>query len=336
MRDNSSLDDISLSDLRKCIPAHLFTPTPMKSLLYSAWDVGVVALLLRLIVLLEAHPAWWWWGLPFYALAQGTMFWAIFVLGHDCGHGSFSNSAAINSFVGHLLHSFLLVPYHSWRISHMRGHHKNTGNMDKDEIFYPFRAARMQKKKWRLGLYAWLPCLVPLAWPLYLLLGYEMKGWRYSHFNPRSSLFRAEDQPLVRFSIGVWTAAGATLTCFGMHYGWTRLLAYYTAPYFVFSTYLVIITFLHHYNDEEGVTWYSNTSWSYVKGNLSTVDRNYGILERIHHNIGTHSVHHLFPQIPHYNLVHANVFLQQSPVASATHTAKVTDHHRRTAVCDCR
>ena len=30
------------------------------------------------------------------------------------GHGSFSNNAKLNSVVGHLLHSSILVPYHGW------------------------------------------------------------------------------------------------------------------------------------------------------------------------------------------------------------------------------
>jgi hypothetical protein len=51
---------------------------------------------------------------PLYWTAQGTMFWALFVLGHDCGHGSFSNNSNLNSVVGHILHSSILVPYHGW------------------------------------------------------------------------------------------------------------------------------------------------------------------------------------------------------------------------------
>ena len=66
------------------------------------------------------------------------MFWALFVLGHDCGHGSFSTSSLINDLTGNLLHGFILVPYYPWKVSH-RHHHKNTGNIDKDEIFYPVR-----------------------------------------------------------------------------------------------------------------------------------------------------------------------------------------------------
>ena len=49
----------------------------------------------------------------------------------------------------------------------------------------------------------------------------------------------------------------------------------------------------------------SSQEWSYLRGGLSTIDRDYGIFNKIHHDIGTHVVHHLFPQIPHYNLEEA-------------------------------
>uniref|UniRef100_A0A0E0J5R9 Fatty acid desaturase domain-containing protein n=1 Tax=Oryza nivara TaxID=4536 RepID=A0A0E0J5R9_ORYNI len=45
--------------------------------------------------------------------------------------------------------------------------------------------------------------------------------------------------------------------------------------------------------------------WSYLRGGLTTVDRDYGWINNIHHDIGTHVIHHLFPQIPHYHLVEA-------------------------------
>lgn len=35
-----------------------------------------------------------------------------------------------------MLHSALLVPYHSWRISHGK-HHNNTGSCENDEVFAP-------------------------------------------------------------------------------------------------------------------------------------------------------------------------------------------------------
>lgn len=45
--------------------------------------------------------------------------------------------------------------------------------------------------------------------------------------------------------------------------------------------------------------------WSYLRGGLTTLDRDYGWVNNIHHDIGTHVIHHLFPQIPHYHLVEA-------------------------------
>lgn len=75
---------------------------------------------------------------PAYWFLQGTMLWAVFVLGHDCGHGSFSRHQWLNDALGNLMHCTILVPYYAWKLSH-RHHHKNTGNMDKDEIFYPVR-----------------------------------------------------------------------------------------------------------------------------------------------------------------------------------------------------
>ena len=33
--------------------------------------------------------------------------------------------------------------------------------------------------------------------------------------------------------------------------------------------------------------------WSYLRGGLTTLDRDYGIFNKIHHDIGTHVVHHL-------------------------------------------
>jgi acyl-lipid omega-3 desaturase len=64
------------------------------------------------------------------------MFWALFVVGHDCGHQSFSNSRALNNFIGNIVHASILVPFHGWRISH-RKHHANHGHVENDESWHP-------------------------------------------------------------------------------------------------------------------------------------------------------------------------------------------------------
>ncbi len=99
------------------------------------------------------------------------------VFGLNSGHGSFSDSPILNSVVGHILHSSILVPYHGWWVCynflcqlsisqiftrHMlrlsfkfaeilinytalesyrrishRTHHQNHGNVENDESWVP-------------------------------------------------------------------------------------------------------------------------------------------------------------------------------------------------------
>ena len=93
--------------------------------------MGIVAGLAYAAFTLNNPLVW-----PLYWIAQGTMFWALFVVGHDCGHQSFSPSRTLNDFVGNIVHASILVPYHGWRVSH-RKHHGNHGHVENDESWYP-------------------------------------------------------------------------------------------------------------------------------------------------------------------------------------------------------
>jgi fatty acid desaturase len=71
-----------------------------------------------------------------YTVIAGMIMTGIWILAHECGHGAFSPSKKVNNLVGFVLHSSLLVPYYSWKISHSH-HHKATGDLQRDTVYVP-------------------------------------------------------------------------------------------------------------------------------------------------------------------------------------------------------
>ncbi len=282
--------DFTLQDLKAAIPAHCFQPSVFKSLAYFFLDLGIIAALYAV-----AHGINSWLFFPIFWLAQGTMFWALFVVGHDCGHGSFSRYKWLNNLVGHLAHTPILVPYHGWRISH-RTHHANTGNIDTDESWYPVDESTYQAMPWPQKMVRFYGAL--FAYPFYLF--FRSSGRSGSHFMPGSDLFRPSERRDVLVSTLCWSAMVVVLAWVGLTQGLLFLATYYVAPYLVFVAWLDLVTFLHH--TEPDIPWYRGDEWYFLKGALSTIDRDYGFINPIHHNIGTHVAHHIFLAIPHYHL----------------------------------
>jgi len=131
----------------------------------------------------------------------------VWVIGHECGHGGFSDYPLVNDTVGLVVHSFLLVPFFSWKFSHRR-HHSNTGNLERDEVFVPAVASsshaphddREEHKPLLNQTFAALvrvariAAMLVIGWPLYLLFNatghpsYPTGRW-VNHFTPSSPIF---------------------------------------------------------------------------------------------------------------------------------------------------
>lgn len=76
--DPSAPPPFKIAEIRAAIPKHCWEKNTWRSLSYVLMDVFVVTTLLALAI---GFNSWFFW--PLYWLAQGTMFWALFVLGHD-------------------------------------------------------------------------------------------------------------------------------------------------------------------------------------------------------------------------------------------------------------
>jgi acyl-lipid omega-3 desaturase len=283
----------TLQDVRSAIPEHCFQSNAGRSLAFFFLDMGVVALLYAVTAWINQA-----WFFPIFWLAQGTMFWALFVVGHDCGHGSFSRYRWLNNLVGHLSHTAILVPYHGWRISH-RTHHANTGNIDTDESWYPVTESQFNQMGWMEKLARFH--LILFVYPLYLFR--RSPGKQGSHFLPSSPLFRPSEKWDVLTSTACCAAMVALLVGLGIQFGLGFVVSYYLMPYLVFVMWLDLVTFLHH--TDADIPWYRGEDWYFLKGAISTIDMDYGFINPIHHNIGTHVAHHIFLSIPHYHLLEA-------------------------------
>lgn len=290
--DYGAVPPFTLKDIRDSIPKHCWEKDTWRSMAYMCKDVAIVFGLAAAAAALDNALVW-----PLYWIAQGTMFWALFVVGHDCGHQSFSNNKALNDFVGHLTHSSILVPYHGWRVSH-RTHHANHGHVENDESWHPVSEKDYDAQPWYERLARHTFPFTLFVYPAYL--------WNeLSHFDPNHRLYNEGERNQILTSAACYFAMVAGLCALAATFGPMWVVKLYVIPYFINVAWLDVVTYLHHHGYDKPMPWYRGEEWNYMRGGLTTIDRDFGIFNKIHHDIGTHVVHHLFPQIPHYNLCEA-------------------------------
>ncbi|KAI2494450.1 fatty acid desaturase [Fragilaria crotonensis] len=239
-----------------------------------------------------------------YAAVTGTVAMGLWVLAHECGHGA-SKNKALQDAVGYIIHSVMLVPYYSWQRSHAV-HHQYTNNVELGETHVPETMVTKDEgsfarrdsfiklfgetngiKAWG-GLQGFLHLIV--GWPAYLLIGATGGTGRgmTNHYYPNplsTQIFQTRNSSQ---ETGRRRSTRATLellllldlcsraACNGI----PQVMALYGGPL-----------------DEH----------SFVKGALHTIDRPYnkldpwGIIDFLHHQIGTtHVAHHFDSSIPHY------------------------------------
>lgn len=301
----------TLGEIKKAIPPHCFNRSAVRSFSYILRDLLLSSILLYLsLTLLPALPspyhllAW-----PLYWFAQGCVLTGLWVVAHECGHHAFSDSTLLDDTVGLILHSLLLVPYFSWKYSHRR-HHSNTGSIDRDEVFVPKpRAALPFYTRYLNNPVArvlTLAITLALGWPLYLAFNVSGRSYpRFAcHFDPFSPIYNARERAQIFVSDAGVLAAAYLLYRLSVAFSLLWVLRVYGAPLLIVNAWLVIITYLQH--THPALPHYDSEEWDWLRGALATVDRDYGFLNRVFHNItDTHVAHHLFSTMPHYHAIEA-------------------------------
>lgn len=206
----ASSPPFTLQSLRNAIPKHCFEPSAIRSASFAVRDLLMAGLLWAFVApwidglvisgpvsrLLVKSVLW-----LLFAAAQGTILTGVWVVAHEAGHGAFSTSDAINNSVGMVLHTFLLVPFFSWKFTHA-AHHGATNHLRKDQVFVPSDRGQAEPSRALFELLEDTPILnlflalrmFLIGWPAYLLLNTSGQDAQApsSHFFPSSVIFNKD------------------------------------------------------------------------------------------------------------------------------------------------
>ncbi len=243
----------------------------------------------------------YWITLALSILAAGFLV-RIFIIFHDCGHGSFFRSERLNRITGIFGGLLSFTPYHSWHYPHAI-HHQTIGNLDKRGIGDVMTLTLeeylklSQKKKIGYRIYRNPFVLFLIAPPLIFLL-----------FNR----FPDKNNPV---KIKIYTHLTTLLlilivTILIIIIGFKEFLLI-QLPIIYFSSVAGVWLFYvqHQFKD---VIWVREKNWDYKRIALegSSYLKLPKILQWFSGNIGFHHIHHLGPKIPNYKLER---FLKENP-----------------------
>ncbi len=94
--------------------------------------ITVVPLAICWLLIWLLADGYYWLGLLIAVPAAGLLV-RLFLIQHDCGHGTLFRRRAVNDWVGRALGVLTLTPYEFWRHSHAI-HHASSGNLDRRGI----------------------------------------------------------------------------------------------------------------------------------------------------------------------------------------------------------
>ena len=275
----------------KALAAPFQTPTIWRSIWQLANTLVPYALLWYLMYRCLAVS--YWIALPLAILAAGFMT-RVFIIFHDCGHGSFFKSPKAADIVGIITGILTFTPYYHWRWEHAL-HHSTAGDLDRrglgDVWTLTVReyldASRFRRFTYRL---ARNPIVLFVLAPVFLFVVKQ----RFASSNARSR---------ERHSV-YWTnlAVLALATTLSWILGFRAYLLIQLTVMAIAGTAGVWLFYVQH--QFEGMYWARHGEWDYTTVALqgSSFYKLPKILQWFTGSIGFHHVHHLRPGIPNYNL----------------------------------
>jgi len=273
----------------------------------SLWQLSTTLsgyLLLIAAIVASFKAGLYWVQIPLMLVAAGFLV-RLFIVQHDCGHGSFFNKRQYNNAVGRFISVLTFTPYDFWRKSHNL-HHAHSGNLDLrglggvDTLTVAEYLALPARKKIAYRLLRNPVLLLLFTAPLNIMLFQRFPAphsvpWLSNY----DSISHADSLPSIMGLNAALLAVYGTLAYF---IGWQAVV------FAVFPTvYLTAILggwlfYIQH--QFEHTLWKKGNDWSFAEAALYSSSYYVlpSVLQWFSGNIGLHHLHHLNAKIPNYRL----------------------------------
>jgi acyl-lipid omega-6 desaturase (Delta-12 desaturase) len=266
-------------------------PNPVK----SWWQIinSVGSYIILWVIMVKTIEISYWITLLLSVLAAGFMV-RIFIIFHDCGHGSFFKSKRLNTVVGIITGFIVFTPYHKWHHDH-KIHHQTVGNLDKRgtgdvktlTVEEYSKLTRWQKLGYRFYRNPFF--LFGIA-PM-LLFTIQL---RFTNKN-----MTAREKLYVHLTS---LALVAAIVILSLVIGWKTFLLIQLPVLYIATAHGVWLFYVQH--QYRHVKWTETEEWDYktIALNGSSLFKLPALLNWFTGSIGYHHIHHLSPLIPNYNL----------------------------------
>ncbi len=220
----------------------------------------------------------------------------IFIIQHDCGHGSFFNSRKANDYLGMFCSVLTFTPYHYWRKSHAI-HHAVVGKLDErgiGDVYTLTVEEYLARNKWgrfRYRLYR-NPLILFMVIPPVLFL------FLYRFPISKLAVMKSLHTTVYITNVVIALIAGVIIFFIGI-----KALLLIQVPIIIFSL-CVGTWFFYVQHQFEETYWNDGEDWDYTEAALkgSSYYKLPKVLQWFTGNIGFHHIHHLSPRIPNYKL----------------------------------
>jgi omega-6 fatty acid desaturase (delta-12 desaturase) len=218
----------------------------------------------------------------------------IFIISHDCGHGSFFPSQRANDILGFITGALTFTPYYHWRWEHAL-HHASSGDLDRrgsGDVWTLTVQEYLEAPRWKRFAYrlARNPVVLFGLAPLFLFI-IKMRI-------PAAKAPRRERHSVAWTNLAIVGLGAASSLIFG-------LKAYLLLQLLIIMMSGTVGVWLFYVQHQfEGVYWDRSAEWDYTTAALkgSSFYKLPKVLQWFSGNIGFHHVHHLSPRIPNYHL----------------------------------